>query len=243
MIARCLYEWYWDFVNFIIPPTCVGCGKLGVQWCATCDLNGQIDLSLMCYHCGTPEASGKCRCREYSTAYDAVCSLGRYEDPLRKAVVHLKYHNQDRGLGLALGRNLWQNLQTLQWNFDIVTPIPLGDKRMQERGYNQATLIAYPIARLSLAEFFPKAVKRIKETRSQTQLSKEQRRENVKGAFIANDQLVEGCSILLVDDVFTTGSTLDACAQALKLAGASKVYGVTIARALEHTDSVWNAIN
>jgi ComF family protein len=156
-------------------------------------------------------------------------SLGLFEGGLRKAIHRLKY-SRDLGLGEVLARSLIELLNDIGWEIDIIIPVPLSLDRLKERGYNQASLLALPMAlRLGLP-YRPKLLMKVKETKSQVGLSVEMRRQNVAGSFKANSHSVQGKSILLVDDVATSGATLDACAGALLEAGSSYVYGITLAR-------------
>jgi ComF family protein len=123
-------------------------------------------------------------------------------------------------------------LENLQWNVDVIAPVPLGLARLAQRGYNQSALVAKPLALALGVRYYPLALRRSRETHSQVGLSAVQRKENVKGAFEAKFNLVTGRSILVVDDVTTSGATLDACAAALFEAGARQVYGLTLARAV-----------
>jgi ComF family protein len=124
-----------------------------------------------------------------------------------------------------------QYVRELNWNIDMIVPIPLGRQRYKERGYNQVAMIAKPLALAMGVEFAPKALARRKETRSQVGLSKQERRENVNGVFQAGAG-VTGKTILVMDDVATTGSTLSSSAEALFASGAKDVYALTVARAL-----------
>lgn len=135
-------------------------------------------------------------------------------------------------MGAALALQMAGFVQALNWNPDVLTPIPLGQQRMKERGYNQAAMIAKPLAETLGVEYAPNALKRCKETRSQVGLSKKERQKNVLGVFQAAG--VGGKTILVLDDVSTTGSTLSSAAQALRSAGAKDVYALTVARALPH---------
>jgi ComF family protein len=124
-----------------------------------------------------------------------------------------------------------QTLQSQPWDIDLVCPVPLGAARLAERGYNQATLLARPIALSLCLPYASHAVARIKETQSQVGLNLERRHSNVAGAFLAKPEIAAGKVALIVDDVATSGATLEACAQALLEAGARQVYALTLARA------------
>jgi ComF family protein len=122
-------------------------------------------------------------------------------------------------------------LASLSWPIEIVVPVPIGRARRKERGYNQAALLAYPLALCSEIPYQSHALSRKRETRTQVGLNPLERKLNVADAFVAAREFVEGKSVLVVDDVTTTGATLNACAQALISAGARLVYGLTLARA------------
>ena len=123
----------------------------------------------------------------------------------------------------------------LKWEVDLVAPIPLSAQRMRERGYNQSSLLARPLAYAIQKPYQPQILIRSRETRSQVGLNLVERRANVQGGFLARGDQVRGKVVLLVDDVTTTGSTIDACAQALRDVGVSAVYGLTLARAVIKT--------
>ncbi len=175
-------------------------------------------------------------CTAQRPAFTALRSWGVYGGPLRRAIHRLKY-GRDLGLGEALSKHLIELYNLLQWNIDCVTPVPLSRRRQQERGYNQAGLLALPLARAVGAPYRPAALQRTRETRSQVRLGAQERRANVQGAFRAEPALVSGKHVLVIDDVTTTGSTIHACAQALTLAGASAVFGMTLARSVLQADA------
>ncbi len=154
-----------------------------------------------------------------------------FEGPIRLALHTLKYR-RNMGLGDSLARQMASYARALNWPIEIVVPVPLGRKRMRERGYNQVGLVAMPLAALNGWKYVPQALSRVRETRSQVGLSAEERRENVAEAFRARAAEVSGKVILLMDDVATTGATVSSCAAALKESGAREVYALTIARAL-----------
>ncbi len=151
---------------------------------------------------------------------------------VRKAVHQLKYH-RDLALAETLAGALLLLVREMEWRVDVVLPVPLGKARHRERGYNQAALLAFPLALGLGVPYAGGALVRTRETRSQVNLSAEARRRNVAGAFgVARPAAVAGKAVLLVDDVMTTGATLDAASAALKSSGARRVFAVTVARAV-----------
>ncbi len=152
---------------------------------------------------------------------------------MRSALHRLKYR-RNMALGEALARPLAAFAAAQGWSVDLVAPIPLGRQRLQERGYNQVALFAWPMAVFNGWPYDPGAVRRCRETRSQVGLSAAERRENMRDAFWADSSRLRGKTVLLVDDVATTGATLSACAQAVLAAGARQVLALTLARALPH---------
>lgn len=134
----------------------------------------------------------------------------------------------------ALSIPLVNYIQTQNWYIDMVIPIPLCNQRYKERGYNQIALVAYPLSFLTDLVYSPNVLVRQRHTRSQVGLSALERKQNVERAFWANPRLMSRKSVLLMDDVATTGSTLAAASDALVVSGASKVYAFTLARALTH---------
>jgi ComF family protein len=124
------------------------------------------------------------------------------------------------------------SLAKLNWSLDVVTSVPLGLARFQERGYNQASLLARPIALFLKLPFSPRLLRRSRETRTQVGLTISERQENMADAFQADSKLSTGKNILVVDDVATSGATVNECAKALLDGGASQVYGFSLARAI-----------
>jgi len=163
--------------------------------------------------------------------FAALRSWAVFEGPVRSALHRLKYR-RNVALGDALARPLTDFCRRLDWPVQVVVPIPLGKKRLHERGYNQVGLIAMPLAALNRWRYAPRALFRVRETKSQVGLSAFERQENMQGAFRADPRLVSGYTVLLMDDVATTGATLSAGAEALLSAGAEAVFALTLARAL-----------
>ncbi|MES0361301.1 MAG: hypothetical protein ABUK20_10325 [Anaerolineales bacterium] len=147
-----------------------------------------------------------------------------------EAIRHLKY-GRSISLGLILAEFMAELLVGLNWQIDLVMPVPLGVARLKERGYNQAALIAKPLALKRGLPYETHALARVRETRSQVGLSFDQRLDNVRGAFQAKSEKINNRRVLVIDDVATSSATLDACGAALTAVGASEVFGLTLARA------------
>jgi ComF family protein len=158
-----------------------------------------------------------------------------FDFPIQSGLHTMKYKG-NLPLGEALAFQMVEFVKSLQWNVDLLIPVPLGKKRLQERGYNQVALVAQPLAYRTGIPYLPQALCKTRETRSQVGLNASQRQKNVLDAYQADARSVARKSILLLDDVSTTGSTISACTEALLSAGAREVYGITVARALAHHD-------
>ncbi len=203
-------------INLIFPPRCAGCGQVDTFWCSKCQQ--EIDaMSLSEYI-------------EPKSPLLGVAATGLHIGILREAVQALKYENTPT-VAKPLGKKLSSCLQQQDWTYDIIVPVPLHTKRLAERGYNQAQLLAEQVASIMGTGCEVNALQRIRETKSQVTISGAERLQNIKDAFVANNQIVNGRSIVIIDDVYTTGSTLSACGEALLLAGATVVYGLTVTAA------------
>ena len=225
----------WVGLDWLFPPVCGGCGTQGTRWCIECQKKVQEIKDPVCDACGLPLShSGLCeRCQKSRPSFQHLRSWAVFENPVQGALHRLKYR-RDIGLGESLSNHISGFVERLGWPIDVLIPIPLGKRRLRERGYNQVAMIAKPLSiRLGL-DYYPKALVRARETRSQVGLSAIERQENVRGAFVADRKKISGSSIVLMDDVSTTGATLSSAADALYASGARKVYAITVARALPH---------
>ena len=158
-----------------------------------------------------------------------------FDSPVQNGLHTMKYR-RNIGLGEALATQMSEFVKSLHWNVDILIPVPLGKKRLKERGYNQVALVARPLAYFVSILYLPGALWKARDTRSQVGLDVSQRQKNVTNAYRAEERKVKGKSVLLMDDVSTTGSTILSATDALLSAGAREVYAITIARALSHHD-------
>ncbi len=198
----------------------------------------------LCAQCGRPIVSAavaegislpQCHlCRHGKYAFDFARSFGAYTPRMSRAILLLKYGNV-APLGAWFARRL-ANLverQPLGFAADAVVPVPLDRGRLRERGYNQAELIAKPLSRLLGIPFRSYLLVRTRPRPNQLRLTRRDRWETVRGAYATHKTAkVDKLRVILVDDVFTTGATLDACSRVLKGAGAARVVGLTVARAL-----------
>ena len=195
----------------------------------------------MCACCGRPFPAGAaadsaqllCRlCRVKFYAFDRARSFATYDDALSEAIVLLKYE-QVTHLGHWFADRLAEIVRRApgDWQADIVVPVPLHAERHRERGYNQAELIARPLARRLNLKLDARLLVRSKPRPSQLVLSRSEHWKSVRGAYETDKRRrVDNLRVLLVDDVLTTGATLDACARALKKCGASVILGLTVGR-------------
>ena len=227
------YILFWEFVDLLFPPACGGCKQPGVRWCETCQKQTKEIKPPICDICGQSITAGNLcqRCQKLTPNFTAIRSWAEFNGPIRNALHDLKYR-RNIGLGISLAQHLVGLLQTCGWDINLVVPVPLGQARKQQRGYNQAALLAQPLAHALQLPYNPRILTRVRETQSQVELSLIERQKNMQGAFQAHSQKVQRQIILVIDDVTTTGSTLNACAGALLEAGAQSVYGMTVARAM-----------
>jgi competence protein ComFC len=199
-------------------PLCSKCGRPIVSTAVTDGISGPL-----CH-----------LCRSGVYAFDMARSFGAYTPRMSRAVLLLKYGNVSP-LGAWFARLLAGLIPKHSEDFaaDAVVPVPLDRARFRERGYNQAELIAKPLARLLGIPFRSYLLVRTRPRPNHLRLTRRERWETVRGAYAPCERApVDKLRVLLVDDVFTTGATLDACSQALKGAGAARVVGLTVARAL-----------
>ena len=228
----CLVRKFWQSgLDLLFPPRCAGCGIPGTVWCATCD-DRLIKLrARICPLCGGRlPRSGICRNCSTNPLPLPVRSYALYEGPLTRALLQLKYR-PNRRLAETMAVWLTSLFQREGWSASMGVAVPLAVSRLRQRGYNQVTLIASALARMLELPYDAKALRRIRDTPSQVGLNPTERWNNVSGAF--RSYLSNGSSqtVLLVDDLFTTGATMAACAAALKASGVKNLMGLTVARA------------
>lgn len=229
-------------LDFVFPPLCAACRAPVTEahnFCARCWAGITFLSNPMCTVCGFPFEfdSGPetlcAACRQRLPAFDVARSLMGYDDASRDPILALK--RADRlDLVPAFARWAFAAGRELVRDADVIVPVPLHRRRLWHRRFNQAALIARAIGRLARKPVFCLALVRTRATPSQGDMpSAAARRRNVRGAFRvppAHAGDLRGKCVLLIDDVFTTGSTIEACARALKRAGAARVLVLTLAR-------------
>jgi ComF family protein len=180
-------------------------------------------------------------CRRLAPPFVKATAYGSYDGGLRE-LIHLLKYQQVRPAAGILGRMLAEAIGGLDgfWTQQpvAVVPVPLHARKLRQRGFNQSELIARDALKLGAGSgrlaLYAGVLERARETQSQTGLTRHQRRENIRGAFaVVRPDQISGCEVLLVDDVFTTGTTVSECARILRRAGASRVYVATVARTLK----------
>lgn len=228
-----LYQGIWAGIDLLFPPHCAGCGKNGARWCDGCKASVNLVNPPYCPKCGNSQLNDHlCQeCVADPPTFTALRSWAIFDGVLRNAIHKFKYE-RDISLGETFAKPLCDLLQQLMWNINLIIPVPLSKGRLRERGYNQSAFLARPVALYFGIKYSEQSLERVRETQTQVGLNAVQRRHNVAQAFTANANIVGNKVILVIDDVTTTGSTLDACAEALIKANAKNVYGLTLARAV-----------
>ena len=214
--------------DFIYPPVCALCdGDLARSDRAVCSLCWNSFAAVGPEHPVWRELGAKLAS---AGAIDGLFARYLFEKEARlQDALHLLKYGGWKSIGVRLGADLGNALGAQSWSedIDLLIPVPLHSVKERERGYNQAALICRGIGEVTHLPVSPRLLKRVRYTGSQTKLSAEERRLNVEGAFAVRrgaEVVVRDRSILLVDDVLTTGATVSACVSALRKAGAARVF-------------------
>lgn len=228
-------------LDLFFPRFCLGCNKEGTYLCEDC--KATLDISGFSYclcnknslRLPTVGKCGKCRSKKLSGIY---CALPYQENPLTKKLIHsFKYPPYVKDLAEPLSKLIIEHFLLLDKNSQkilqdgILIPVPLDKRKLKKRGFNQSEEIAKEISKALKIPLIPDNLVKTKETQPQMELSEEERLINIKDAFsVKNPDEIKNKKVLLVDDVYTTGSTMEECARVLKKAGVKEVWGVVIAR-------------
>ena len=219
-------------VNLLFPQWCVGCGKEGDFICYSCRRLLPRIMPPLCPRCGRPQPSGiLCSsCVSWRAEIDGIRSPFHFDGVMRQAIYQLKY-KIIRALAAPLAQLLNDYLIANPVPGEVLVPVPLHRKRLRERGCNQSSLLARELGKLINLPVVDDCLIRQRYAPPQARTSTiDERQSNVAGAFAGCDQRLRDKQVLLIDDVSTSGATLDACATALKAAGATSVWGLVLAR-------------
>ncbi len=220
-------------LDLLYPPRCAGCSREGQFICDSCLSEQPRLMAPYCLACAQPLPRGSicADCRSTPLAISAIRAPFLMEGAIRHAVHQLKYGNL-RAIAPQLGRLLADFMISEDVSGDALVPIPLHGRRERQRGYNQARLLAFEAGKQLEVTVASGYLSRVSNSPPQARSqSAADRKANVKDSFYCPvPSEVEGKILVLMDDVCTTGATLDACASVLMEAGAAQVYGVTLAR-------------
>ncbi|MCA8940358.1 MAG: ComF family protein [Planctomycetes bacterium] len=231
-------------LDVVLPSFCGACDvripARGPALCDTCLAGIDPVGDNVCLRCGARQGPyvGKleqcAQCQDFPLdwPFKEVFAIAEHDGPLREAVLHLKFAGRHANAAL-LGEMLADLLRRRECQPEIVVAVPLSKQRLHERGYDQAKLLGAALAKSVGADFVPNALKRVKATKAQAMLSSAERRANTKGAFQLNPKAIDRLrerSLLLVDDVLTTGSTLAEAGRTLRKAEPEAIFAALAAR-------------
>lgn len=218
-------------LDFFFPRVCINCRQRGELLCQNC-LRHLIPVGPACPRCGRPQTSDAicAACWGRASAIDGIHSPYRFQGIMRMAIHEFKYHGL-RSMAEPLANLLAEFLVKNPIPGDVLLPVPLHKRRLKERGYNQSALITRHLSRLTGIPAEENTLIRTKNTPPQVRSSgADGRRSNVEGAFDCIKEHLRDRRAIIIDDVCTSGATLEACAAVMKAAGALTVHGLTLAR-------------
>lgn len=225
--------------NAVFPPACPICGKprvikngIRLNICPWCRERITYVDEPACLKCGKKLDDDReyCTdCQKIKHVYNQAVSLYEYSDDIKQSIYRFKYHNKQEYAGVyaeELARKCGQVIRN--WNPDIIMPVPIHASKLKQRGYNQAALIARELARLIGIAVDEQYIRRVRKTLPMKELNNSERVKNLQNAFQIYDNGIIYNKVLIVDDIYTTGATIDACARCLKDYGVKSVYAVTL---------------
>ena len=218
----------------LYPQTCYFCGKICKKsMCEECSKKVEYIEEPRCKRCGKPvryEEQEYCHdCAERTFHYEQGKSIWLHKGPVRWSVYQFKYYNR-RIFAEFYAKEWWRIYgdKLREWEIDVIIPIPLHRKRRRKRGYNQSEILAEELGKRCNIQVDHHSVVRVVNTRPQKELNDKERKKNLTQAFRVTNHWKKAKNVLLIDDIYTTGNTIDSVAQILKQKGAEKVYFLTI---------------
>lgn len=227
-----------QITDTLLAQDCLLCGGGPSQamLCAACEQDLPVLTGARCPRCATPSPGGRVcgACLHAAPHFDSSHACLRYTFPVDRLVQALKYHQQLSLAGYFARLMVQAFRQQADAAIDAVIPLPLSSERLRERGYNQALEIARPFARACQLPLWQQQVSRIRHTPPQALLPWQERQQNIRQAFACSQRL-DGLHILVIDDVMTSGASLNEFARTLKAQGAARVSNWVLARACHGT--------
>lgn len=237
-----------EFIDALYPKVCPLCGDLLEKnirdtggACPRCQDEISRVGGLTCMKCGRPLLKPKesefelenyeycSECLKKDHLFEAAVCVFEYNDIISQSIYQFKYHGK-REFAAWYAKSMYETCAKAvsMWDIDAVLPVPMYYKKERIRGYNQAALLAEVFAELMGLKYDAEISRRVRKTKAMKMLDPTQRLKNLSNAFQTSQSVVKYRHVLLVDDIYTTGATLDACTKALKEAGVSKVYGICL---------------
>ena len=221
-------------LDLIFPPICPVCNKIAISGriCPGCERKFSPVRGPLCEKCGKVVEEGERLCPDCSIGahlYDEGCAAYEYDEYMSTSMYRFKY-NGKREFSIwyasAMAARLSSKIRS--WKPQVIIPVPVHKSRLKKRGYNQAALIARQLSQHLSIPVRDDLASRVTDTKVQKELGAASRQNNLKKAFNVTPNVVKYESVLIVDDIYTTGATIDALAGALKAAGVKKVYFATL---------------
>lgn len=239
MIKKILKKIALQMMKLLYPDRCPLCQCISDGICENCRKKMPKVTAPYCFRCGKPVEDPQdeycADCIQYRHVFEKGRGFLLYQGSVRDSIHRIKYQNKREYLehyAKEMSRELGRDI--FSWNLDVIIPVPMDSKKMRRRGYDQAAILAKCLGKELDIGWKKGVLTKIRRTRDQKELTHQQRRSNLKNAFAVSEQfldeqgLLPWKTVLLVDDVYTTGSTIDEAARILKQHGVHSVFFVTI---------------
>ncbi len=224
----------YHLAELLYPHRCPFCDETEPnELCDRCSEKLEWVQEPRCCKCGKPipdEQQEYCfDCKKRKKSFEEGRSLWVHKPPVSDALYRFKYKNQ-RCYGSYFAKSLWERYaeEMQRWKPDVIIPVPVHRKRYRKRGYNQASVIAKQLSRISQIPLDENVVIRVEDTKPSKELDPAERTENLRRAFVIDEQIKKYKRVLLLDDIYTTGATIDTISRKMHKKGVERVYFLTI---------------